>query len=65
MDDEEDVDEDTFDEFVDPWGIINMPIKVRINKVIIKILYPLLKIILKELQSNFQGIKLAKFKSLT
>ncbi len=43
MDDEEDVDEDTFDEFVDPWGIINMPIKVRISTVIIKILYPLSK----------------------
>ena len=37
MDDEEGVDEDTVDEFVDPWGIINMPIRVRINKVIIYI----------------------------
>ena len=32
MDDEEDVDEDTFDEFVDPWGIINMPLKVSVYR---------------------------------
>ena len=33
MDDEEDVDEeDTYDEFVDPWGIINMPLKVTLYK---------------------------------
>ena len=28
MDDEEDVDDDTFDDFVDPWGIISLPLKV-------------------------------------
>jgi len=29
IDDEEDIDEDTFEEFVDPWGIIYKPLKVR------------------------------------
>ena len=29
MDDEEDVDDDTFDDFVDPWGIISLPLKVE------------------------------------
>ncbi len=28
IDDEEDIDEDTFEEFVDPWGIIYKPLKV-------------------------------------
>ena len=29
IDDEEDVDEDTSEDFVDPWGIVNKPLKVK------------------------------------
>jgi len=29
IDDEEDIDEDTYYEFVDPWGIVNRPLKIR------------------------------------
>jgi len=32
IDDEEDVDEDTNEDFIDPWGIINKPLKIRSSR---------------------------------
>ena len=34
IDDEEDVDEDTNEDFVDPWGIVYKPLKVTFKKLI-------------------------------